>query len=418
LADATTAPLTLAPKAAELHVTSIRSQFPILATLSRGKPLVYLDNAATTQKPRAMIEAVRDFYLRDNANIHRGVYQLSERATLAWDAARERVARFIGAGTADEVVFVRGTTEAINLVAHSFLRPRLARNPTVLVTTMEHHANIVPWQLVGANTVPIPISDSGELDLGAAERMLRQGASLLAVAHISNALGTINPVTDLCRMARAAGVPVLIDGAQAAAHLPIDVGALGCDFYCFSGHKVFGPTGIGVLWSKPGHLAAMPPYQGGGDMIDEVTFERTTFAAPPRRFEAGTPDIAGAVGLDAALEWLTAQDRDAIRRHEDTLRDYAIERLSEIPGLRLVGTAPDKAAVIAFVMQGAHAHDIASLLDGDGICVRAGHHCTQPLHRRLGVTATARASFTLYNTRSEVDALAQGLLGVRRILAL
>jgi cysteine desulfurase/selenocysteine lyase len=283
---------------------------------------------------------------------------------------------------------------------------------------MEHHANIVPWQLVGATTVPLPISDSGELDLAAAERMLRQGASLLAVAHVSNALGTINPVADLCRMARAAGVPVLVDGAQAAAHVVIDVAALDCDFYCFSGHKVFGPTGIGALWAKPGHLAAMPPYQGGGDMIDEVSFEHTTFAAPPRRFEAGTPDIAGAVGLDAALGWLAAQDRDAIRAHEDALRDYAIERLSEIPGLRLVGTAPDKAAVIAFVMNDAHAHDIASLLDGDGICVRAGHHCTQPLHRRLGVTATARASFTLYNTRAEVDALAQGLLGVRRVLGL
>lgn len=413
-----TAPPTSFPKIDELDVTAIRSQFPILDTLSRGKPLVYLDNAATTQKPLAMIDAVRDFYLRDNANIHRGVYQLSERATLAWDAARERVARFIGAGAADEVVFVRGTTEAINLVAHSFLRPRLARNPTVVVTAMEHHANIVPWQLVGATTTAIPISDSGELDLAAAERVLRHGASLLAVAHISNALGTINPVADLCRMARAAGVPILIDGAQAAAHVPIDVAELDCDFYCFSGHKVFGPTGIGVLWAKPEHLAAMPPYQGGGDMIDEVSFEHTTFAAPPRRFEAGTPDIAGAVGLDAALAWLTAQDRDAIRTHEDALRDYATERLSEIPGLQLVGTAPDKAAVIAFVMRGAHPHDIASLLDGDGICVRAGHHCTQPLHRRLGLTATARASFTLYNTRSEVDALAQGLVGVRRVLGL
>jgi cysteine desulfurase/selenocysteine lyase len=303
-------------------------------------------------------------------------------------------------------------------VAHSFLRPRLARNPTVVVTAMEHHANIVPWQLVGATTTAIPISDSGELDLAAAERVLRQGASLLAVAHISNALGTINPVADLCRMARAAGVPILIDGAQAAAHVPIDVAELGCDFYCFSGHKVFGPTGIGALWAKPEHLAAMPPYQGGGDMIDEVSFEHTTFADPPRRFEAGTPDIAGAVGLDAALGWLATQDRDAIRRHENGLRDYATERLSEIPGLQLVGTAPDKAAVIAFVMRGAHPHDIASLLDGDGICVRAGHHCTQPLHRRLGLSATARASFTLYNTRAEVDALAQGLLGVRRVLGL
>lgn len=413
-----TAPLARVPKHAEMDADSIRSQFPILSTTSRGKPLVYLDSAATTQKPRRVIDAVSDFYLHDNANIHRGVYQLSERATIAWDAARERVARFIGAGTADEVVFVRGTTEAINLVAHSFARPRLVRSPTVLVTTMEHHANIVPWQLVGATTLPIPISDIGELDLAAAERMLHQGASLLAVTHVSNTLGTVNPVADLCRMARAAGVPVLIDGAQAAAHVAIDVAALGCDFYCFSGHKVFGPTGIGVLWSKREHLAAMPPYQGGGDMIDEVSFERTTFAAPPRRFEAGTPDIAGAVGLHAALDWLTSQDREAIHAHEDGLRDYAIEALSAIPGIQLVGTAPDKAAVIAFTLRGAHAHDIASLLDGDGICVRAGHHCTQPLHRRLGLTSTARASFALYNTRSDVDALARGLAGVRQVLGL
>lgn len=413
-----TAPVALVPKLAEMDTGWIRSQFPILSTTSRGKPLVYLDSAATTQKPGRVIDAVRDFYLRDNANIHRGVYQLSERATIAWDAARERVARFIGAGTADEVVFVRGTTEAINLVAHSFVRPRLARNRTVLVTTMEHHANIVPWQLAGATTLPIPISDAGELDLAAAERMLGQGASLLAVAHVSNTLGTINPVADLCRMARAAGVPVLIDGAQAAAHVTIDVAALGCDFYCFSGHKVFGPTGIGVLWAKGEHLAAMPPYQGGGDMIDEVSFERTTYAAPPRKFEAGTPDIAGVVGLDAALDWLASQDRDAIHAHETGLRDYAIDALSEIPGLQLVGTVPDKAAVIAFAMRGAHAHDIASLLDGEGICVRAGHHCTQPLHRRLGLTATVRASFALYNTRSDVDALARGLAGVRQVLRL
>lgn len=413
-----TAPILVAPEHAELDEAALRSQFPILSTMSRGKPLVYLDSAATTQKPRRVIDAVRDFYLHDNANIHRGVYQLSERATIAWEAARARAARFIGARMADEVVFVRGTTEAINLVAHSFLTPRLPRGGTVLVTTMEHHANIVPWQLVGAATVPIPVSDAGELDLAAAERMLHEGPSLLAVTHVSNTLGTINPVAELCRMAQAAGVPVLVDGAQAVAHVAIDVAALGCDFYCFSGHKVFGPTGIGVLWAKQEHLAAMPPYQGGGDMIDEVTFERTTYALPPRRFEAGTPDIAGAVGLDAALDWLGSQDHDAIRRHEDALRDYAIESLSGIPGLQLVGTAPHKAPVVAFTMRGVHAHDIASLLDGDGICIRAGHHCTQPLHQRFGLTATARASFALYNTRSDVDALARGLAGVRKVFGL
>ena len=414
--DALTAPLRSTPAPAAFDVASVRSQFPILATASRGKPLVYLDSAATTQKPTAVIDAVRDYYRHDNANIHRGVYQLSERATAGWEAARDRVARFIGARSADEVVFVRGTTEAINLVAHSFLRPRLARSATVLVTEMEHHANIVPWQLVGATTSPIPVSDAGELDMAAAERMLRLGPALLAVTHVSNTLGTVNPVADLCRMARAAGVPVLIDGAQAAAHVPIDVAAIDCDFYCFSGHKVFGPTGIGVLWARRDHLATMPPYQGGGDMIDEVTFAATTFAEPPRRFEAGTPDIAGAVGLDAALTWFDALDRDAIRHHEAALLEYATAAVSDVPGIRLVGTAGDKAAVIAFTLGRAHPHDIASLLDDQGVCVRAGHHCTQPLHRRLGLTATARASFTLYNDRSDVDALVRGLAGVRKIL--
>lgn len=412
-----TASPTLDPGVIPFDVDVVRAEFPILATTSRGKPLVYLDSAASSQKPQAVIDAVADFYRHDNANIHRGVYQLAERATMAWDASRERVARFLGAGSADEVVFVRGTTEAINLVARSFVAPRLARHPTVLVTEMEHHGNIVPWQLVGARTIPVPISDPGELDLAAAERMLRDGPALFAISHVSNTLGTVNPVAELCRMAHAAGVPVLVDGAQAAPHLGIDVGALGCDFYCFSGHKVFGPTGIGVLWARAEHLAAMPPYQGGGDMIDEVRFDRTTFAPPPRRFEAGTPHIAGAVGLAAALTWLESHDREAVRRHEETLRDEAMERLAEIPGLRLVGTAPHKAPVIAFAMEGVHPHDIASLLDGDGVCVRAGHHCTQPLHRRLGLTATARASFALYNTRAEVDVLARGLAGIRRMFS-
>ncbi|MGH7524132.1 MAG: aminotransferase class V-fold PLP-dependent enzyme [Gemmatimonadales bacterium] len=409
-----TASSILDPGIVPFDVDAIRAEFPILATMSRGKPLVYLDSAASSQKPQAVIDAVADFYRHDNTNIHRGVYQLAERATMAWDAARERAARFLG-GDANEVVFVRGTTEAINLVARSFVAPRLARHPTVLVTEMEHHANIVPWQLVGARTIPVPISGAGELDLTAAERMLRDAPALFAITHVSNTLGTVNPVAELCRMARAAGVPVLVDGAQAAPHLAIDVAELGCDFYCFSGHKVFGPTGIGVLWGRAEHLAAMPPYQGGGDMIDEVRFDRTTFAPPPRRFEAGTPNIAGAVGLAAALNWLESHDRDAVRRHEATLRDYAMERLAAIPGLRVVGTAPGKAPVIAFAMDGVHPHDIASLLDGDGVCVRAGHHCTQPLHRRFGLAATARASFALYNTRAEVEVLARGLANVRRM---
>jgi cysteine desulfurase/selenocysteine lyase len=410
-----TASLQVSPLANRFDPDRLRTTFPILSTTSRGKPLIYLDSAATMQKPQAVIDAVRDFYEHDNANIHRGVYQLSERATMAWDAARARVAHFIGAESPEEVVFVRGTTEAINLVASSFVRPRLDRNGTVLVTAMEHHANIVPWQLVGATTIPIPVSAIGELDLLAAERLLDTRPALLAIAHISNTLGTINPVAALCEMARHRGVPVLVDGAQAAPHLAIDVVALGCDFYCFSGHKVFGPTGIGALWAKTEHLALMPPYQGGGDMIDEVTFERTTFAPAPRKFEAGTPHIAGAVGLDAALAWLSAQDREAIRRHEDLLRDHAMASLSEIPGVRLIGTTPDKAAVVAFTMEGAHPHDVASLLDGDGICIRAGHHCTQPLHRQLGLAATARASFAPYNTRADVDALVRSVTRVRQV---
>lgn len=396
-------------------VAAVRAEFPILSTLSRGKPLVYLDSAATAQKPQVVIDAIAEFYAHDNANIHRGVYQLSERATLAWEAARERTAGFIGATDANEVVFVRGTTEAINLVAHSFLKPRLSGNRTVLVTEMEHHANIVPWQLAGAATMAIPVSDTGELDLVAAERMLGQGPTLLAVTHVSNALGTINPIATLCRMAHAHGVPVLVDGAQAAPHLPVNVTELGCDFYAFSSHKTFGPTGLGVLWAKREHLEAMPPYQGGGDMIDLVTFERTTFAEVPRRFEAGTPHIAGAVGFAAALHWLASQDRTALARHEDRLKDDAAEQLSTIPGLRLVGTAPHKAAVVTFVLDGAHPHDVASLLDGEGICVRAGHHCTQPLHKRLGLAATVRASFAPFNTHGDVDALARGLHKVRKV---
>ena len=396
-------------------VERVRAEFPILATLSRGKPLVYLDSAATAQKPQVVIDAISEFYAHGNANIHRGVYQLSERATVAWDAAREQVARFLGAADANEVVFVRGTTEAINLVAHSFLKPRLAGNRTVLVTGMEHHANIVPWQLAGATTIPIPVSDAGELDLAAAEQMLGQGPSLLGVTHVSNTLGTINPIETLCRMAHAHGVPVLVDGAQAAPHLPVNVTELGCDFYAFSSHKTFGPTGIGALWAKRQHLETMPPYQGGGDMIDLVTFDRTTFAEVPRRFEAGTPHIAGAVGFAVALNWITSLDRPAVQAHEEQLMEAAAGQLSAIPGLRLVGTAAHKAAVVAFTLEGAHPHDVASLLDGEGICVRAGHHCTQPLHKRLGLPASVRASFAPFNTHADVDALVRGMHKVRKV---
>lgn len=394
---------------------SLRAEFPVLGTASRGHPMVYLDSAATAQKPRVVIDAITRFYAEDYGTIHRGVYQLSERATLAWDAARERVAGFLGAAMADEVVFVRGTTEAINLVAQSFLKPRIKPGATVLVTEMEHHANIVPWQLAGAKTVAIPISNSGELDLAAAEQLLAAGCEMLAVCHVSNALGTINPVAELCRMAKRHGVPVLIDGAQAAPHLAINVQAIGCDFYCFSGHKVYGPTGIGALWAKQEHLAAMPPYQGGGDMIDLVTFEGTTYAPAPRRFEAGTPHIAGALGLDVALQWLGSLDRQAIRAEEDQLLAYGTGLLAEIPGLRLIGAAKEKAGILTFVIEGVHPHDIASILDGDGVCIRAGHHCTQPLHRRLGVPATARASLALYSTSADLDMLAHSLARIQRM---
>ncbi len=398
----------------------LRAEFPILATLSRGKPLVYLDSAATAQKPQVVIDAISDFYSHGNANIHRGVYQLSERATLAWDAAREQVARFIGAPDVNEVVFVRGTTEAMNLVAHSFL-PRAARPasraPVVLVTEMEHHANIVPWQLAGATTIAIPVTDAGELDLDAAERMLAEGPSLLAVVHVSNTLGTINPIAQLCRMAHAHGVPVVVDGAQAAPHIPVNIAELGCDFYAFSSHKTFGPTGIGALWAKREHLEAMTPYQGGGDMIDLVTFERTTFAEVPRRFEAGTPHIAGAVGFGVALKWIMALDRPAVEAHEMQLMRTASEQLSAVPGLRLVGTAAQKAAVVAFTLDGAHPHDVASMLDGEGVCVRAGHHCTQPLHKRLGLSASVRASFAPFNNHGDVEALVKGMHKVRKVFA-
>jgi cysteine desulfurase/selenocysteine lyase len=292
-------------------------------------------------------------------------------------------------------------------VARSF--PGIGPGSTVVVTEMEHHANVVPWQLAGARTVPIPVTDAGELDLAAAERLLAGGCSLLAVVHASNALGTVNPIADLCRMARAHGVPVLVDGAQAVGHLPVDVAELGCDFYCFSGHKLFGPTGIGVLWARREHLAAMPPWQGGGDMIDSVTFERTTFAPAPSKFEAGTPHIAGVVGLMAAIDWLERQDRQALHEHEQQLLAYGTELLGGIAGLTLIGTAADKIGVLTFTLDGVHPHDVASLLDADGICVRAGHHCTQPLHRRLGVPATARASFGPYNTAAELDLLASSL---------
>ena len=392
---------------------AVRREFPALHQEVNGHPLVYLDNAATTQKPRQVIEAIERFYTRDCSNIHRGVHALAERATAGYEGARETVARFLGASSPAEVVFTRGTTEAINLVARSFVLPRLEPGDQVVVSWMEHHANIVPWQLVcaeaGATLRAIPIDERGVMDMDELEEALSGEGSartrMVALGHISNALGTLNPVADVVRLARERSVPVLLDGAQAAPHLPIDVAALGCDFYAFSGHKVFGPTGIGALWGRAEHLAGMPPMMGGGDMIRSVSFEGTTYADPPSRFEAGTPNIAGAVGLAAALEFLDGIDRAAMAVHERALLTRATEELQAIPGVTIVGTAPAKEAIVSFTVDGIHAHDVGTILDGRGVAIRAGHHCAQPVMKRFGVPATARASFALYNTHEEIDAL-------------
>ncbi len=394
----------------EFDVEAVRAEFPALHQEVHGRPLVYLDNAATTQKPRAVIAAVERFYTRDCSNIHRGVHTLAERATATYEGARRKVARFLGAAAPAEVVFTHGTTEAINLVARSFVRPRLGPGDEVVVSWMEHHANIVPWQIVcgeaGAAVRPVAIDERGVLDLEELERALSPRTRLVAVGHVSNALGTVNPVARIAELARSHGVPVLVDGAQAVPHLPVDVQALGCDFYAFSGHKVYGPSGIGGLWARPEHLAAMPPMLGGGDMIRSVSFDGTTFAEPPTRFEAGTPNIEGAAGLAAALDFLFALDRPALALHEEALLAHAVDALSAIPGVSLVGTSPDRAAVVSFTVDGIHPHDVGTILDGRGVAVRAGHHCAQPVMQRFGVPATVRASFALYNTHDEVAALA------------
>jgi cysteine desulfurase / selenocysteine lyase len=407
------------PVAPAFGVAALRAEFPILARRVHGKPLVYLDNAATTQKPRAVLDALDRFYRASNANVHRGVHLLSAESTRLMEDARAEVARFLGAARVDEVVFVRGTTEAINLVAQSFARPRLAPGDEILVTAMEHHSNLVPWQLVaratGARVVAAPFSDAGVLDVEAFERLLSPRTKIAAVGHVSNALGTVHPVADLCRLAHARGVPVLVDGAQGAAHLLADVQALECDFYAFSGHKVYGPTGIGALWGRRDLLAAMEPWQGGGEMIRRVTLAESTYADPPARFEAGTPDVAGAVGLGAALAWLASLPATAVRAHEDALLARATERVGALPGVRLVGTAPHKAGVLSFVVDGVHPHDVGTVLDLDGVAVRTGHHCAQPVMDRYGLPATVRASFALYNTAAEVDALAASLERVREV---
>ena len=406
-------------RSAGFDVARIRADFPILATRIRGKPLVYLDNAATTQKPQAVLDALAHHYGAENANIHRGIHWLSERATAAYEQARARVASFLGAASPREVVFTRGTTEAINLVAQSWARTSLHPGDEVLVTGMEHHANIVPWQLLAEQTGIMlraaPITDQGELDLDAFEALLTERVKLISVVHLSNAIGTINPIRTLARLAHARGIPVLVDAAQSVPHLDVDVAALECDFLAFSGHKVLGPTGIGVLWARETLLEQMPPWQGGGDMISSVTFERSTWAAHPGKFEAGTPHIAGAIGLAAALDYLEGVGRQAIAAHEHALLAYAVEQVSAVPGVRLVGTARERASILSFAIGGVHPHDVGALLDDDGIAVRAGHHCAQPVMARLGVPATTRASLALYNTRDEVDALVRGLERVRKV---
>jgi cysteine desulfurase / selenocysteine lyase len=398
-----------------------RGDFPVLGEHVHGRPLVYLDNGATTQKPRVVIDAEANFYAHDNANVHRAVHALSQRATEAFEAARRKVQRFINAAAPEEIVFVRGTTEAINLVAQSYARPRLAPGAEIIISAMEHHSNIVPWQMVceqtGAALKIIPISDAGELDLEAYERLLGERTRMVAITHVSNALGSIVPVAQIIQAAHERGVPVLLDGAQAISHLPVDVRALDCDFYAFSGHKMFGPTGIGVLYGKAALLEAMSPYQGGGDMIRSVTFEKTEYNDIPYKFEAGTPNIAGVVGLGAAVDYVGAVGREAILVHERELLQYATHAISGIPGMRIVGTAKEKAAILSFTLDGVHPHDIGTILDRQGVAIRAGHHCAMPVMQRFGVAATARASFALYNTREDVDALVVGMQKVREIFA-
>jgi len=407
------------PGAARFDVARVRADFPTLAQQVRGKPLVYLDNAATSQKPRAVLDALERYYRCDNANVHRGVHALSERATRAYEEARAKVRAFLNAASEREIVFVRGATEGVNLVASTWGRANVRAGDEILISAMEHHSNIVPWQLlceqVGARLRVAPIDDTGALVFEEFERLLGERTRLVAMVHCSNALGTINPVRRVIERAHAAGAVVLLDGAQAAPHLAIDVRALDCDFYVFSSHKVYGPTGIGVLYGKERLLEAMPPYQGGGDMIKAVTFERTVYNDLPYKFEAGTPHIAGAVGLGAAIDYLGALGLDAVAAHEHDLLAYATEAVTAIPGVRLIGTAPEKAAILSFTLEGVHPHDIGTVLDHEGVAIRAGHHCAMPVMQRFGVPATARASFGLYNTREDVDALVRGLERVREL---
>jgi cysteine desulfurase / selenocysteine lyase len=403
----------------QYNVNQLRRDFPILKRQSHGHPLVYLDNAATTQKPEQVIQCMSDFYRTQYGTVRRGVYELSAQATFAFDDVRNRVATFLNAPSFEEIVFTKGTTEAINLVSASYGRPFVQEGDEILVSAIEHHANIVPWQQLclekKAKLIVIPVNDDGELILEAYEQLLSDRTRLVAVNHVSNALGTINPIRQMIQMAHTKDIPVLIDGAQSAPHMVVDVQAFDCDFYAFSGHKLYGPTGIGVLYAKKKYLEAMVPYQCGGDMIEWVTFEKTTFAKPPHKFEAGTPPIVEVIGLGSALDYLENIGLAAIEAHEHALLETATERLQEIEGLRIIGTAREKAGIISFVFEDIHPHDVGTLLDQNGIAVRAGHHCTQPVMDRFGVPATTRVSFGLYNTIEEIDALVDALHSVIKV---
>ena len=412
-------PTDLSGASAGFDVEKVRHDFPILQQKVHGRTLVYLDNAATSQKPQVVIDAILRYYALDNANIHRGVHFLSERATEEYEGARRTVQGFLNAAEANEIIFVRGATEAINLVAQTYGRTQVHAGDEVLITAMEHHSNIVPWQILceekGARLRVAPITDSGELLLEDLGNLLGPRTKIVAMTHVSNALGTINPVQKVIEMAHQWNIPVLIDGAQAVPHLQVDVQALDCDFYVFSGHKVYGPTGIGAMYGKSALLDRMPPYQGGGDMISSVTFEKTTYNKLPYKFEAGTPHVAGAIGLGEAIEYANDLGMDNVAAYEHELLAYATESVSAIPGVRLIGTAREKAGVLSFLMDSVHPHDIGTVLDQEGVAIRTGHHCAQPVMQRFGIAATARASFALYNTREEVDALVEGILKVREV---
>jgi cysteine desulfurase / selenocysteine lyase len=414
----------MTPVAARAHsfdVARVRADFPILRRQARGRPLVYLDNAATTQKPQVVIDALSRYYQEYNANVHRGVHELSEIASEEYESARRKVAAFFNA-PAHAIVFTRNATESINLVAHAFGRSHVGTGDEVLISAMEHHSNIVPWQLLceerGARLRVAPIDDRGELMLDAFESLLNERTKLVSITHMSNALGTINPVEEIIRIAHAHGVPVLLDGSQAAYHMPVDVQALDCDFYAATGHKLYGPTGIGVLYGKPSHLDAMPPFLGGGDMISSVTFEKSTWNTVPHKFEAGTPDIAGAIGLGVAIDYIRATGLSAIAEHEQDLLAYGTHALTAVDGVRLIGTARRKASILSFVVDGVHPHDVGTIVDREGIAIRTGHHCAQPVMDRFGVPATARASLAMYNTREDIDSLIGALERVRTVFGI